>query len=176
MREFYSGLRVELIINRAGILIIAAITFAASAVLLSYPTLAEQFVQGLQLSDPDRSNLLFTVIVWGLVVTLQAALAISSLLLSARLGEEITAQLRSRVYSAVQFLPFQSDSVPQVGDQIARITNDTYIVGYFISNSIPLAALQLFTATGAWCLLLICLLYTSPSPRDKRQSRMPSSA
>ena len=23
---------------------------------------------------------------------------------------------------------------------------------------------------------LICLLYTSPSPRDKRQSRMPSSA
>ena len=27
--------------------------------------------------------------------------------------------------------------------------------------------------TGA---ALICLLYTSPSPRDKRQSRMPSSA
>ena len=26
------------------------------------------------------------------------------------------------------------------------------------------------------CLLLTCLLYTSPSPRDKRQSRMPSSA
>ena len=25
-------------------------------------------------------------------------------------------------------------------------------------------------------LLCICLLYTSPSPRDKRQSRMPSSA
>ena len=25
-------------------------------------------------------------------------------------------------------------------------------------------------------LLLVCLLYTSPSPRDKRQSRMPSSA
>ena len=24
--------------------------------------------------------------------------------------------------------------------------------------------------------LLACLLYTSPSPRDKRQSRMPSSA
>ena len=26
------------------------------------------------------------------------------------------------------------------------------------------------------CVLNICLLYTSPSPRDKRQSRMPSSA
>ena len=28
--------------------------------------------------------------------------------------------------------------------------------------------------TNAWC--MPCLLYTSPSPRDKRQSRMPSSA
>ena len=27
-----------------------------------------------------------------------------------------------------------------------------------------------------WCHLKVCLLYTSPSPRDKRQSRMPSSA
>ena len=27
-----------------------------------------------------------------------------------------------------------------------------------------------------WNQLTICLLYTSPSPRDKRQSRMPSSA
>ena len=27
-----------------------------------------------------------------------------------------------------------------------------------------------------WWLREVCLLYTSPSPRDKRQSRMPSSA
>ena len=31
------------------------------------------------------------------------------------------------------------------------------------------------TSTGA-ILAIGCLLYTSPSPRDKRQSRMPSSA
>ena len=30
------------------------------------------------------------------------------------------------------------------------------------------------TNDARWC--LVCLLYTSPSPRDKRQSRMPSSA
>ena len=29
---------------------------------------------------------------------------------------------------------------------------------------------------AAALILLVCLLYTSPSPRDKRQSRMPSSA
>ena len=34
------------------------------------------------------------------------------------------------------------------------------------------------SGTGAWEAALVntCLLYTSPSPRDKRQSRMPSSA
>ena len=31
-------------------------------------------------------------------------------------------------------------------------------------------------AVGGLGKLYICLLYTSPSPRDKRQSRMPSSA
>ena len=34
----------------------------------------------------------------------------------------------------------------------------------------------LFTFNIALSLIIICLLYTSPSPRDKRQSRMPSSA
>ena len=29
---------------------------------------------------------------------------------------------------------------------------------------------------GGYAVLNTCLLYTSPSPRDKRQSRMPSSA
>ena len=34
-----------------------------------------------------------------------------------------------------------------------------------------------YKSSGIYFLLLIfCLLYTSPSPRDKRQSRMPSSA
>ena len=28
----------------------------------------------------------------------------------------------------------------------------------------------------AWCLSITCLLYTSPSPRDRTRSRMPSSA
>ena len=36
---------------------------------------------------------------------------------------------------------------------------------------------SLYTETGVYTTLLTtCLLYTSPSPRDKRQSRMPSSA
>ena len=36
--------------------------------------------------------------------------------------------------------------------------------------------LFLIGSAAAWHLTKDCLLYTSPSPRDKRQSRMPSSA
>ena len=36
--------------------------------------------------------------------------------------------------------------------------------------------LTIFVLTVAALLYWVCLLYTSPSPRDKRQSRMPSSA
>ena len=39
-----------------------------------------------------------------------------------------------------------------------------------------IASLYLIYQLNTTVVLLGCLLYTSPSPRDKRQSRMPSSA
>ena len=70
------------------------------------------------------------------------------------------------------------------------------LIGFFLPGDSLLFVTGLFVATGAistplWltCLLLaacafignvtgywICLLYTSPSPRDRTRSRMPSSA
>ena len=52
------------------------------------------------------------------------------------------------------------------GDRVAYIAPNTHthLEGYYAVPQI-----------GA-VLVPICLLYTSPSPRDKRQSRMPSSA
>ena len=44
-------------------------------------------------------------------------------------------------------------------------------IGVDCSNAVLVSA-----KTGEGVLNIICLLYTSPSPRDKRQSRMPSSA
>ena len=43
-----------------------------------------------------------------------------------------------------------------------------------IINSDHLKKLAAFIPDNSLC--YVCLLYTSPSPRDKRQSRMPSSA
>ena len=41
---------------------------------------------------------------------------------------------------------------------------------------LAVAATNLYENTRVLVQKYICLLYTSPSPRDKRQSRMPSSA
>ena len=43
-------------------------------------------------------------------------------------------------------------------------------------NDLKKMVLDQFLKSGEFSKYLICLLYTSPSPRDKRQSRMPSSA
>ena len=49
--------------------------------------------------------------------------------------------------------------------EVIEISSNQYGLSLF-SGMISLLALGVYT----------CLLYTSPSPRDKRQSRMPSSA
>ena len=50
-------------------------------------------------------------------------------------------------------------------------------IHYEFCNGLPKELLQLTNPdTGKTLKVVPCLLYTSPSPRDKRQSRMPSSA
>ena len=40
----------------------------------------------------------------------------------------------------------------------------------------PLAASEDYSTSNVYATFLSCLLYTSPSPRDRQKSRMPSSA
>ena len=55
-----------------------------------------------------------------------------------------------------------------------RASYDFYALDLEALRKIPKAVkTELAVARG---LVFLCLLYTSPSPRDKRQSRMPSSA
>ena len=60
------------------------------------------------------------------------------------------------------------------------VSNTEAILILFVLASLAASLLfflsYLSILVAFFCILLICLLYTSPSPRDKRQSRMPSSA
>ena len=59
------------------------------------------------------------------------------------------------------------------GNPITYGTTEEFLVHFDLQNIKELPGLDDLKSTG---LLDSCLLYTSPSPRDKRQSRMPSSA
>ena len=67
------------------------------------------------------------------------------------------------------------DSATGTGSSITisgiNTANDDGKTVYFVADYIPSAYFEAGIAKST-----ACLLYTSPSPRDKRQSRMPSSA
>ena len=52
----------------------------------------------------------------------------------------------------------------------------TWLPYYLQAGSLFIFGETTFAARLPFALSGVCLLYTSPSPRDKRQSRMPSSA
>ena len=54
--------------------------------------------------------------------------------------------------------------------------SDPLIIGNFLENNNVDYLAVAYTNEGVKLRSSGCLLYTSPSPRDKRQSRMPSSA
>ena len=57
---------------------------------------------------------------------------------------------------------------------IAILIMESFMIGVFCA--LDLVVFYLFFEAGLIPMFLICLLYTSPSPRDPTSSRMPSSA
>ena len=58
-------------------------------------------------------------------------------------------------------------------DQIPALKNKYYF-NYGGQGPLPKSSLEAIVKT--WEIIQDCLLYTSPSPRDRQKSRMPSSA
>ena len=58
----------------------------------------------------------------------------------------------------------------------ALLTQARELERFWHTPALRLPMLCVWTASFGGALHYPCLLYTSPSPRDKRQSRMPSSA
>ena len=57
-----------------------------------------------------------------------------------------------------------------------KLTKFSWLKTYFALNVLMILLIQLNNILGSNYMYVNCLLYTSPSPRDMRRSRMPSSA
>ena len=79
-------------------------------------------------------------------------------------------QLTEALLDRLELTPARIESMAAGLDQIARLTDP---VGTITDMQYRPSGLQIGKMRVP---LGVCLLYTSPSPRDKRQSRMPSSA
>ena len=87
-----------------------------------------------------------------------------------------------RIVGIESFKAFKGED--GVTDSAVTIHDEEFYDDYFVVDTIGVGASNYFTAqakkglTGvkSFTGITTCLLYTSPSPRDMRRSRMPSSA
>ena len=83
--------------------------------------------------------------------------------------EDLAQEIYLKVYDKLADFKFNS----KLSTWIGTITYNTCL-NFLEKKRIPI--LNVVDKEGSESWDIVCLLYTSPSPRDKRQSRMPSSA
>ena len=82
-----------------------------------------------------------------------------------QLGKQNYEALKNTIYT----LPVNSsNAIPLVGEQVVSITKE--------NQTLDAITLERIAAEVKFTINNTCLLYTSPSPRDRQKSRMPSSA
>ena len=143
--------------------------------------------------DTSRLDILGLIVVAAAFVS--AGLSMLERYLSSRIGEGIIFDLRDKLFRHVQDMPLGFFTQTQTGALISRLNNDvigaqrafTTFLSTLIGNVINLGITLVAMFALEWRLTLLslvilpfflipCLLYTSPSPRDRTRSRMPSSA
>ena len=86
-------------------------------------------------------------------------------------------ELRRQGHTAIRAveLPLTSlaDDAERTRKMVAQVNGPVLLVGHSYGGAVISVAGNAPNVAG---LVYICLLYTSPSPRDQRGSRMPSSA
>ena len=110
--------------------------------------------------------------------------------------DALTSQLLALASFALAFLvrPLGGIIFSHIGDRIGRKKTLAVTLSMMGLSTVFMGLLPTYDQIGVWAPVLLtvlrlmqglalggewgggCLLYTSPSPRDKRQSRMPSSA
>ena len=86
-------------------------------------------------------------------------------------------RMRRDLAAKLDRLPIKFFDAQPRGELLSRVTNDIDNVAQSMQQTLAQMLNNIFTVIGVVAMMfVICLLYTSPSPRDRTRSRMPSSA
>ena len=78
--------------------------------------------------------------------------------------------------AGADIISVQVEACPHLHRNLAQIKDLGKMAGAVLNPSTPLDTLEYCLELCDLVLIMSCLLYTSPSPRDRTRSRMPSSA
>jgi len=141
--------------EKTKIALATALYLLASLCLLAYPILAKE--TALILSDEAKAEFtaqLWLIFKWAVLVIIQSSSGYLAMVLVGTLTETKIAELREKIFQALAHADNHRISALTPGDQLARLINDTYILGHFVSHTIPNLLPQLIACLGAFILLI----------------------
>ena len=90
---------------------------------------------------------------------------------------EYKAHVDERAAQNIPPLPLDADQTAQLADLLKSEHEESELLLHLLKERVPAGVDQSAYVKAAFLAdITTCLLYTSPSPRDMRRSRMPSSA
>jgi len=131
----------------------AFLMLAESAASLAVPWLAGMTVGAVLPSDGGVDIRWALLALMGLFAA-QAFFKFGSVLVLSRTADRITTDLRMRLYDHLQALPLAFHQRRRMGDTLALLTSDVYVVSGYVSATATAAIPLLVTAAGAGLLML----------------------
>jgi len=127
-----------------------------SAISLASPWLAGQFTETLLAEDPATLfSLQYILLLWLVVLAVQAMLGFGNRYLLANTGEKMLAQLRVRLYDHLQSLPLGYFHNHKRGETLSLLTYDAEVVSQFVTGTLLRLLPHFVTFFGALILIFI---------------------
>ncbi len=167
---------------RGDIAVFLAAVVLAAGIGVATPVLAGRVVDAIGRGGPEagRTVVMLAAAIAGLAIA-DALLQLAQRWYSARIGEGVILDLRSRVYDHVQRMPLQFFSRTQTGALVSRLNNDvlgaqrafTTTLSGVVSNAIQLALTAAVMFTLSWQItglsLLLLPVFILPARRVGRK-------
>jgi len=127
------------------------LSVATTLVGLLLPLLTKKFVDGFSISSLSKGQIGIFVS----VLIIQAISSATSIYLLSRVGNQVVANVRHRLWKKMIVLPISYYDDSQTGENVSRVTNDTAILKGLITEHITNFLTGIISIIGSFFLLLV---------------------